>query len=574
MEIGYSKHNNEELFNDLENENFCNLENTQNYIPIYKEFFDLNKKNYKNVNFDSTSKFKKIKDKITYNKYIIEVEDEKTNKISEKQCYCKFAPLIDPIKYMMGKYKNIDENEFYKLPYIDEKKDNVLEKYDFIHNVAYVDALFSYLSSKTKDKGFIHANRYYGMFLANQKNFKINVEDDLEYMFQSEFFHNNKNTLFEIENNNSLFANRSFKYKKPIEINNKPVELEVEEFPNDIIDTIFQKVTNDISCQLVNINQDLSAAMVNDMIYENIEHTNKNNDNNSEDDSSSTCSSSSSITNNTDENDEMNEENDDDDDDSESECTSESSDEEEESFAIIKKYPVLAIFTECCEDTLDNYMMDNEISNNEWKSILFQIITILHYYQKEFAFTHNDLHSSNIVFEYTSETHLHYEINNKKYKVPTYGRIFKIIDFGRSIFTINGKRFCSDSFSKGEDADTQYNTEPFFNEDKPRIEPNYSFDLCRFGCSMYDFFIDHVDDEDDICKENQIANLIRNWCLDDNGKNILYKKSGEERYPEFKLYKMIARNVHKHEPLKQLEKGIFKKFLTKDKIKSNKIMKM
>jgi hypothetical protein len=571
MEIGYSKHINEELFNDLENENFCNLENTQNYIPIYKEFFDLNKKNYKNVNFDSTSKFKKIKDKITYNKYIIEVEDEKTNKISENQCYCKFAPLIDPIKYMMGKYKNIDENEFYKLPYIDEKKDNVLEKYDFIHNVAYVDALFSYLSSKTKDKGFVHANRYYGMFLANQKNFKINVEDDLEYMFQSEFFHNNKNTLFEIENNNSLFANRSFKYKKPIVIKDSEIGLDVEDFPNDIINTIFQKVTNDISSQLVNINQDLSAAMVNDMIYENIEHTNKVKNGDIEDDNSSTCSSSSSVTNNTDENDEMNEE---DDDDSESECSSESSDDEEESFAIIKKYPVLAIFTECCEDTLDNYMMDNEISNNEWKSILFQIITILHYYQKEFAFTHNDLHSSNIVFEYTSETHLHYEINNKKYKVPTYGRIFKIIDFGRSIFTINGKRFCSDSFSKGEDADTQYNTEPFFNEDKPRIEPNYSFDLCRFGCSMYDFFIDHVDDEDDICKENPIANLIRNWCLDDNGKNILYKKSGEERYPEFKLYKMIARNVHKHEPLKQLEKGIFKKFLNKEKNKSNKIMKM
>ena len=575
MEIGYSKHNNEELFNDLENENFCNLENTQNYIPIYKEFFDLNKKNYKNVNFDSTSKIKKIKDKITYNKYIIEVEDEKTNKISENQCYCKFAPLIDPIKYMMGKYKNIDENEFYKLPYIDEKKDNVLEKYDFIHNVAYVDALFSYLSSKTKDKGFVHANRYYGMFLANQKNFKINVEDDLEYMFQSEFFHNNKNTLFEIENNNSLFANRSFKYKKPIVIKDSEIQLDVEDFPNDIINTIFKVLPNDISSQIVNINQDLSASMMDDMVYENIEHTNKNNDNKSEDDNSSTCSSSSSVTNNTDENDEMNEENDDDDDDdSESECSSESSDDEEESFAIIKKYPVLAIFTECCEDTLDNYMMDNEISNNEWKSILFQIITILHYYQKEFAFTHNDLHSSNIVFEYTNETHLHYEINNKKYKVPTYGRIFKIIDFGRSIFTINGKRFCSDSFSKGEDADTQYNTEPFFNEDKPRIEPNYSFDLCRFGCSMYDFFIDHVDDEDDICKENPIANLIRNWCLDDNGKNILYKKSGEERYPEFKLYKMIARNVHKHEPLKQLEKGIFKKFLTKDNLKSKKVMKI
>lgn len=576
MEIGYSKHNHEELFKDLENENFSNLQDVQNYIPIYKEFFDLNKKNYKNVNFSSTFVLKRIKEKLTYNKYVVEIENTINNEKSEKICYCKFAPLIDPIKYMMGKYKNTDESDFYKLPYIDEKKDNVLEKYDFIHNVAYIDALFSYLSSKSKDKGFVHSNDYYGMFLANQKDFKINIEDDLEYMFQSQFFHNNKHTLFEIENNNSLFANRSFKYKKPIEIKETNIKLEIEEFPNEIINTIFQELPFDKSVQNININQDLSASMMDDMVYENIEHSNKNINSDNEYDNSSTCSSSSSVTNNTEENNENTNTNEEMSDyDSEDESDSETCDEEDEPFAIIKKYPVLAIFTECCEDTLDNYMMDNEISNNEWRSILFQIIAILHYYQKEFLFTHNDLHSSNIVFEYTNETHLYYEINNKKYRVPTYGHIFKIIDFGRSIFTINNKRFCSDSFNKGEDADTQYNTEPFFNEEKPRIEPNYSFDLCRFGCSMYDFFIDHVDDEDDICKENPIANLIRNWCLDDNEKNILYKKSGEERYPEFKLYKMIARNVHNHEPLKQLEKGIFKKFLLKGKINSeNTIIKI
>lgn len=574
MEIGYSKHNHEDLFKDLENENNTHLCDIQNYIPIYKEFFDLNKKNFKHVNFDCQYVLKKLTNKIDYNKYIVEVENANTGEKSEKHCYCKFAPLNDPVKYMMGKYKNIDENDFFKLPYIDENKDNVLEKYDFVHNVAYVDALFSYLSSKMKDNGFVHANDYYGMFLANQNNFKINVEDDLEYMFQSHFFHNNKNDLFEIENNNSLFANRSFKYKKPIQINQDNIALEVEEFPNDILDTIFEKVVQDISSQVVNTQQDLSATMVDDMVYENIEHTKKNSndghDDDDDDDKSSTCSSSSSVTNDTNDDDRSRSDDSYDEDDDASDCSS----EENEAFATIKKYPVLAIFTECCEDTLDNYMMDNEISNNEWKSILFQIIVILHYYQKEFLFTHNDLHSSNIVFETTSETHLYYEINNKKYKVPTYGHIFKIIDFGRAIFTINSKRFCSDSFAKGEDADTQYNTEPFFNEEKPRIEPNYSFDLCRFGCSMYDYFIEHVDEEHDICKENPIANLIRNWCLDDNGKNILYKQSGEERYPEFKLYKMIARNVHHHEPLNQLEKGIFKKFLTKDNLKSKKVMKI
>jgi hypothetical protein len=41
--------------------------------------------------------------------------------------------------------------------------------------------------------------------------------------------------------------------------------------------------------------------------------------------------------------------------------------------------------------------------------------------------------------------------------------------------------------------------------------------------------------------------------LDDKGKNILYTSDGEERYPNFKLYKMIARTVHNHTPENQLE---------------------
>ena len=40
------------------------------------------------------------------------------------------------------------------------------------------------------------------------------------------------------------------------------------------------------------------------------------------------------------------------------------------------------------------------------------------------------------------------------------------------------------------------------------------------------------------------------------------KKSGEERYEDFKLYRMISKNVHAHIPSKQLDKPQFKKFLT------------
>ena len=70
-----------------------------------------------------------------------------------------------------------------------------------------------------------------------------------------------------------------------------------------------------------------------------------------------------------------------------------------------------------------------------------------------------------------------------------------------------------------------------------------------------------------------LQSLISDWCHDDNGKNILYKKNGEERYPEFKLYKMIVRTVHNHIPEKQLKKEIFKKYISsKRKIKNGKII--
>jgi hypothetical protein len=47
--------------------------------------------------------------------------------------------------------------------------------------------------------------------------------------------------------------------------------------------------------------------------------------------------------------------------------------------------------------------------------------------------------------------------------------------------------------------------------------------------------------------------MVHEWCQDDEGRNVLYKRSGEERYPEFKLYKMIARTVSRHTPEAQFK---------------------
>ena len=149
--------------------------------------------------------------------------------------------------------------------------------------------------------------------------------------------------------------------------------------------------------------------------------------------------------------------------------------------------------------------------------------------------------------------------------------IYKIIDFGRAIYSFNGKTICSDSYHPKGDAATQYNFEPYFNENKPRLKPNKSFDLCRLACSLYDFFVDDIENEKKI--KNPIAKLIIKWTKDDKNRNILYKNNGEERYPDFKLYKMIVRTVHNHIPETQLTNPIFLKYKSsKKKIKKGKII--
>ena len=227
--------------------------------------------------------------------------------------------------------------------------------------------------------------------------------------------------------------------------------------------------------------------------------------------------------------------------------------------AIIPEFPVHLICIEKCKNTLDSLLIHNTLSENELFSCILQIIMILITYQEGFKFTHNDLHTNNIVYTETSKKYLLYTYNNQQYWVPTYGKIYKIIDFGRSIYTVNNVLICGDSYQKHEDAYSQYNFGPCFQPNKPVVEPNYSFDLCRLACSMIDIFIDSYD-PDTLSNLTPFSKLLLHLCLDDTGYHILYKNNREERYPNFTLYKMIARTVHLHTPQNILKLECFESY--------------
>mgnify|MGYP000898216147 FL=1 len=88
------------------------------------------------------------------------------------------------------------------------------------NNAAYVDSFFTYLTSQLlHNHGIIHGIDFYGSFLGKKNNFKINIADDVEYLNDSDFFHKNRGTLFNIDNSfadnffnfdNKLFASQFF----------------------------------------------------------------------------------------------------------------------------------------------------------------------------------------------------------------------------------------------------------------------------------------------------------------------------------------------------------------------------
>jgi hypothetical protein len=475
------------------------------------------------------------------------------------------APLLDPFKFLIGKY-NVNDPTLLKLPNFNSDIGDVHPKILDSNNSAYVDGFFSFLASMLiHNHNFINGVDYYGSFLGIKNNFKLNVIDDLEYLCKSEFFNKNKNQAFQVDDYSFLYEQDKEESKPPIKIDhnlsNKSA-LSAKSIDNSLFDDIFTlDDLKDNNVELVDItNSDFFTSK--ELRTTTIK-------------SSSTCSSRTSHTSNnendseninlleneSDNNEDKNVDEEDDsgsdvwtDDNSSEEC------EEQEIYATIPEFPVQIICMENCENTFDDLIINNELTHGEWFSALFQIIMVLITYQKAFSFTHNDLHTNNVMYNSTDEKYIYYCYRKTYYKVPTYGRIFKIIDFGRSIYKFDGKLFCSDSYQPGADAATQYNTEPYFNEKKPRLEPNYSFDLCRLACSIFDYIIEDLDEITDLDACEPIVKIIYEWCLDDNGINILYKNNGVERYPDFKLYKMIARCVHHHTPQAQLEREEFKRF--------------
>jgi hypothetical protein len=222
----------------------------------------------------------------------------------------------------------------------------------------------------------------------------------------------------------------------------------------------------------------------------------------------------------------------------------------EDYIAIIKDIPLQNLFIEKLDATLEDYLRDAAFHEDTLRSCMYQIAFALAALQKRYQFTHNDLHINNIMYQNTSSLYLYYKLNNHYFRVPTYGKIFKIIDFGRAILTVKNKTYFNDVFSRTSEAGGQYSYPSqvsFLNAEKPGppIQPNYHFDLCRLAMTIL---------EEAPVREMSasIVDFLKTLCLDSNGLNFC------DMPDDFNLYISIAKNANHALPLDTLSHEIFK----------------
>lgn len=233
--------------------------------------------------------------------------------------------------------------------------------------------------------------------------------------------------------------------------------------------------------------------------------------------------------------------------------------------AELKSCPTICLFIEKLDGTLDE-IIEESLCLDEIKSCYFQVAFSLAYLQKFYEFTHNDLHVSNIMYSKTDKKYIYYKYNNIYFKVPTYGKIFKIIDFGRSIISFKKKIFMNDAFSKYGEADGQYkysSSIPFMKYSKGN-DPSYFFDLCRLSITILDEVRDNYEDEIDekydekiVKKYDDLMEFLKYTTTDMNNKRL------DKQDDDFSLYINISKYAKNSLPRDILINDFFKDYRVK-----------
>ena len=481
------------------------------------------------------------------------------------QTFVKVIHLLNPIDMIKEKYTCPDHP---LIPQSENTWKKTLQKIHNHNNQAYVDTVANFVLSRFRELNLTpHCVYYYGAMTGISKSYQYNISNEYNTYRQCRWFWNGLKS-----HNAHLTVTSDIPEDLHEEITRCPFDdsdIELEDYNIEISDT--ESVN---SYTFDNIEE--NADNVNDIFEINNKIFGKLKLDNDVKDIEGECEEGEG------EGEEGEE--------GEGDEGDEYSDDELDICLEIPNTPVILIYQEAQEGVLDN-LLEEELDGCErgsqkwearWIAWLFQIIAALSFLQNALCFTHNDLHSNNILWRKTDNKFLFYRgKDGTVWRVPTFGKIFSIIDFGRSIFRLGKHLWVSDDHWPDQDAGEQYNFGPFFDHTQPKVPPNPSFDLCRLSVSLIDGLFDKVPpkkkgkgvpimSEEDSWKvyetSSPLYNLLWNWTVDKNGHTIYQNENGDEKYEGFDLYIRIAHDVTNSVPKDQIHKPIFQQFKWKQKV--------
>jgi len=451
---------------------------------------------------------------IKLNESIVSITEETAALSSGRSVpfHAKITMLVSPYKWMKGEFGTIG------LPMLSESANEMHSKLQSHNTAGYVGSILSVALSQS---GCQHFPSVFGVFTGTSTEHTIDISDDYEDLSERQWFSNNLGKTFELKLDEQV--GNAIAYSRSARI---PLDLGEE------------VTLDEVSVLEPGLGEGAELPELTRVFNEEEQEE--------ESDSSSSVSTSyifqiesmpSSY--------------------AESDC-SEDDDDEPFAWATFRQVPVQMTLMEKLDGTFYD-LLKLESSPEKHFAWLAQIVFALAYAQRNFAFTHNDLHGNNIMYTPTTKEFFYYFHAGQSYAVPTYGYLLKIIDFDRGIGSIKlpgmkeARTFMSDQFSPDEEAGGQYNCEPFFTKSHSQIKPNPSFDLVRLATSLFwDLFPEGP--KFDAYLEQPLFKLFVRWMTLEDGTSVLFFKNNPkvDRYLGFSLYKAIARYCKDAIPRKEL----------------------
>lgn len=141
-------------------------------------------------------------------------------------------------------------------------------------------------------------------------------------------------------------------------------------------------------------------------------------------------------------------------------------------FIEYKDFPCYLLTCEKADTEIDILYDIGKMDENMFNAIVFQIYAAIFCAGYVFGLKHNDLHLSNVMVSHTKEQYLYYFYKGDFYRIPTYGWVVRIIDWGRGTYEFDGNIGNNHIFTPEYDCFEQYIYKRINNSGRETILPS------------------------------------------------------------------------------------------------------